>query len=78
MGDSSFTDPAANAPDAAAYEKGKGKATEQDPTAQEMSMDEDESSEESGPEELVWKNLPFILSRAQLHDLRFAPSSCLF
>lgn len=66
MGDSSFTDPAANAPDAAAYEKGKGKATEQDPTAQEMSMDEDESSEESGPEELVWKNLSFILSRAQL------------
>ncbi|KAJ9194290.1 hypothetical protein DTO166G4_3391 [Paecilomyces variotii] len=53
MGDSSFTDPAANAPDAAAYEKGKGKATEQDPTAQEMSMDEDESSEESGPEELA-------------------------
>lgn len=57
MGDSSFTDPAANAPDAAAVEKGKGKgkATEQDFATQDLSMDEDEeSSEESGAEDLVW------------------------
>ncbi|KAJ5156489.1 hypothetical protein N7492_009292 [Penicillium capsulatum] len=43
MGDhATFNDPAANAPDAAAYDKGKGKA---DP-AQEVSMDEDESESE--------------------------------
>ncbi|KAF7595154.1 Histone H2A.Z-specific chaperone [Aspergillus hancockii] len=37
-------DPAANAPDAAALDKGKGKAT-QDPTAMDVSMDEEESDE---------------------------------
>lgn len=42
-------DPAANAPDAAAY-KGKGKA--EDPSI-EMSMDEDESESENEHEELV-------------------------
>lgn len=43
MGDhATFNDPAANAPDAAAFEKGKGKA--QDPTT-EMSMDEESESE---------------------------------
>ena len=40
-------DPAANAPDAAAYEKGKGKAVE-DPM--DVSMDEDEESDESDAE----------------------------
>lgn len=44
-------DPAANAPDAAVSDKGKGKAVE--PTTQEMSMDEDEESEESENEEMV-------------------------
>ncbi|EAW07996.1 histone H2A.Z-specific chaperone CHZ1 [Aspergillus clavatus NRRL 1] len=43
-------DPAANAPDAAAVEKGKGKAVEE--PALEMSMDEDEESEESEAEEI--------------------------
>ncbi|KAJ5584132.1 histone chaperone domain CHZ-domain-containing protein [Penicillium hispanicum] len=43
MGDhATSNDPAANAPDAAAFEKGKGKA--QDPT-NEMSMDEESESE---------------------------------
>lgn len=47
-----FNDPAANAPDAAAADKGKGKAVE-DPTAtQELSMDED-SDDESENEEMV-------------------------
>ncbi|KAL3477992.1 hypothetical protein BJX99DRAFT_256961 [Aspergillus californicus] len=41
-------DPAAHAPDAAAYGKGKGKAVE-DPM--DMSMDEDEESDESDAEE---------------------------
>ena len=46
-------EPAANAPDAAAY-KGKGKAAEDPSVAQEMSMDEDESEEsENENEELV-------------------------
>ncbi|KAL4941015.1 histone chaperone domain CHZ-domain-containing protein [Aspergillus oleicola] len=40
-------DPAANAPDAAAYDKGKGKAIE-DPM--DVSMDEDEESDESDAE----------------------------
>ncbi|KAJ5833124.1 hypothetical protein N7474_001435 [Penicillium riverlandense] len=45
MGDHDMSmDPAANAPDAAFVNKGKGKA--QDPT-HEMSMDEEESSDES-------------------------------
>jgi hypothetical protein len=44
-------DPAANAPDAAAADKGKGKAVEE-PT-QEMSMDEEEDSDESEAEEMV-------------------------
>jgi hypothetical protein len=44
------SDAAANAPDAAAFDKGKGKATE-DPSL-EMSMDEDEESEESENEEV--------------------------
>ncbi|KAL2007619.1 hypothetical protein VTN00DRAFT_7601 [Thermoascus crustaceus] len=48
------TDPAANPPDAAALDKGKGKAVET-PATQDMSMDEDEESseEESGPEEMA-------------------------
>jgi hypothetical protein len=47
-------DPAANAPDAAAWDKGKGKAT--DPT-QDMRMDDDES-DESEAEEMVSFLLP--------------------
>ena len=48
MGDhATSNDPAANAPDAATYGKGKGKAT--DPT-NEMSMDEEDSESESEPE----------------------------
>ncbi|KAJ5693292.1 hypothetical protein N7462_002715 [Penicillium macrosclerotiorum] len=48
MGDYATTnDPAANAPDAAFAEKGKGKA--QDPT-HDLSMDEDESDSESEAE----------------------------
>lgn len=47
-----FNDPAANAPDAAAANKGKGKAVEEPTAGQEMSMDEDESSE-SENEEMV-------------------------
>ncbi|KAL4928253.1 histone H2A.Z-specific chaperone CHZ1 [Aspergillus undulatus] len=51
MGDNQATfqgnDPAANAPDAAAYEKGKGKAVE-DPM--DVSMDEEEESDESDAE----------------------------
>ncbi|EAU29626.1 predicted protein [Aspergillus terreus NIH2624] len=43
------SDAAANAPDAAAFDKGKGKATE-DPSL-EMSMDEDEESEENDDED---------------------------
>lgn len=61
MGDhATLNDPAANAPDAAFAEKGKGKA--QEPT-QDLSMDEDESESESenemvssqfnGPEEVL-------------------------
>lgn len=53
-----FNDPAANAPDAAAY-KGKGKA--EDPSV-EMSMDEEES-EESENEELV--SSEFLQSNCQ-------------
>ncbi|OJJ56327.1 hypothetical protein ASPSYDRAFT_33432 [Aspergillus sydowii CBS 593.65] len=41
-------DPASNAPDAAAYDKGKGKAVE-DPM--DVSMDEEDESEESEAEE---------------------------
>ncbi|KAL4912459.1 hypothetical protein BDW62DRAFT_214999 [Aspergillus aurantiobrunneus] len=44
-------DPATHAPDAAAYDKGKGKAVE-DPM--DVSMDEDEESEESEAEEPVY------------------------
>ncbi|PWY65321.1 hypothetical protein BO70DRAFT_374985 [Aspergillus heteromorphus CBS 117.55] len=40
-------DPASNAPDAAAWDKGKGKAT--DP-ARDVSMDDDESEESEGEE----------------------------
>ncbi len=43
-------DPASNAPDAAAYDKGKGKAVE-DPM--DVSMDEEDESEESEAEEPV-------------------------
>lgn len=43
-------DPAAHAPDAAAYGKGKGKAVE-DPM--DVSMDEDDESDESDAEEPV-------------------------
>ncbi|KAA8647504.1 hypothetical protein EYZ11_012434 [Aspergillus tanneri] len=45
-------DPAANAPDAATFGKGKGKATE-DPTAMDVSMDEEEESDGSESEEMV-------------------------
>jgi hypothetical protein len=44
-------DPAVNAPDAAASDKGKGKAVEDPSATQEMSMDEDESESEN--EEMV-------------------------
>lgn len=53
MGDNNlaaFNDPAAN-PGAGAFDKGKGKATE-DPSALEMSMDEEEESDESENEEV--------------------------
>ena len=40
--------------DAMALDKGKGKAVEDTPMGQDMSMDEeDDSSEESGPEDIV-------------------------
>lgn len=56
MGDNDKTvlqdDPAANAPDAAAAEKGKGKAKAvEEPAPQDLS--EDESDEGSGPEDIV-------------------------
>lgn len=56
MGDNDKTvlqdDPAANAPDAAAAEKGKGKAkAAEEPAPQDLS--EDESDEGSGPEDIV-------------------------
>ncbi|KAK9552088.1 Histone H2A.Z-specific chaperone CHZ1 [Aspergillus fumigatus] len=44
-------DPAANAPDAAAADKGKGKAA--DEPSLEMSMDEEEDSDESEAEEMM-------------------------
>jgi hypothetical protein len=49
MGDqaTSFNDPAANAPDAAAFEKGKGKAVD------DVSMDEDEEASSDEEEEFV-------------------------
>lgn len=47
-----FNDPASNAPDAAAADKGKGKAVEEPTATQELSMDED-SDEESENEEMV-------------------------
>jgi hypothetical protein len=40
------TDPAANAPDAAAVEKGKGKAVDYTPAEDHMEEDEDETSED--------------------------------
>lgn len=48
-------DPAANPPDAAAVDKGKGKANAvEEPATQDLSMDDDEESEEeSGPEDIV-------------------------
>lgn len=49
MGDNqatSFNNPAANAPDAAAFEKGKGKAVD----AHDVSMDEDEASSDEEEE----------------------------
>lgn len=59
-----FNDPAANAPDAAAY-KGKGKA--EDPSV-EMSMDEEESEEsENENEELV--SSEFVRSKRQKHTM---------
>ncbi|BDD58086.1 Histone H2A.Z-specific chaperone [Monascus purpureus] len=56
MGDNDKTvlqdDPAANAPDAAAAEKGKGKAKAvEEPAPQDLS--EDESDEGSGPEDII-------------------------
>ncbi|KAL5360203.1 histone chaperone domain CHZ-domain-containing protein [Aspergillus floccosus] len=45
------SDAAASAPDAAAFDKGKGKATEE--PSLEMSMDEDEESEESENDEMA-------------------------
>lgn len=49
-------DPAANAPDAAAADKGKGKAA--DEPSLEMSMDEEEDSDESEAEEMVSLHRP--------------------
>jgi hypothetical protein len=52
MGDNkatTFNDPAANAPDAAAFEKGKGKAAD----AHDVSMDEDEEASSDEDEESV-------------------------
>ena len=63
------TDPAANAPDAAAVEKGKGKAVEE--PALEMSMDEDEESEESEAEEMVSSLIPIITIRSVNADSIF-------
>lgn len=52
MGDNqatTFNDSAANAPDAAAFEKGKGKAVD----AHDVSMDEDEDASSDEDEESV-------------------------
>lgn len=53
------SDPAMNPPDAAALDKGKGKAVEETPATQELSMDEDEESseEENGAEEMVRRTI---------------------
>lgn len=62
-------DPAANAPDAAAY-KGKGKATEDPSVAQDMSMDEDESEEsENENEEMV--SSPWVDSNTPRERYRY-------
>jgi hypothetical protein len=50
MGATNFSDPAANAPDAAAYQKGKGKAEHEDVN---MGEEEDEDSSESEEDEMV-------------------------
>ncbi|OJJ06386.1 hypothetical protein ASPVEDRAFT_321879 [Aspergillus versicolor CBS 583.65] len=57
-------DPASNAPDAAAYDKGKGKAVDD---SMDVSMDEDEESEGSEGEEPVC--VRDRLFRVQLADL---------
>lgn len=61
MGDHSVTDyndPAANAPDAAAYDKGKGKAAEPHGDVNMGEEEDDDSSEEEeedeDEEEMVW------------------------
>ena len=54
------SDPAANAPDAAAVDKGKGKGKGKSVENPDSSMDEDEESDEgegSGPEEAVSLNI---------------------
>lgn len=57
MGDHSVTDyndPAANAPDAAAYDKGKGKAAKPHGDVNMGEEEDDDSSEEEDEEEMVW------------------------
>jgi CO dehydrogenase/acetyl-CoA synthase beta subunit len=51
-------DPAANAPDAAAADKGKGKGKAADEPTLEMSMDEEEDTDESEAEEMVSSHHP--------------------
>jgi hypothetical protein len=51
-------DPAANAPDAAAVDKGKGKGKAIEEPTLEMSMDEEEDSDESEAEEMVSSHHP--------------------
>jgi len=49
---STYNDPAAHAPDAAALDKGKGKAADDTHDDVVMGQDEESSEEESGPEDL--------------------------
>lgn len=63
MGDHSVTDysdPAANAPDAAAYGKGKGKAADAYADVN-MGEEEDDESSEEEEEELVWPRSKYVL-----------------
>lgn len=50
-------DPSTNAPDAAAYDKGKGKAVDDQ---MDVSMDEEEESDESENEETVSAQVRFL------------------
>jgi hypothetical protein len=56
MADQSTT----GAPEGMSLDKGKGKAVEDTPMGQDMSMDEEESSDESGPEDLVCVSSPLL------------------